>query len=175
MSAIAQTTSRSRSRGFSLVEILIVVVILGILAAIAVPKLSNASQIARESTLKDDLRFLRTQIQVYRSHHRDVCPGYPNGDMNQTPTGELFVQQLINYTDEFGTTSPTATATHKFGPYLTRMPENPVNAKLDIKIVGPGEELTPDGTTGWLYQPSTGQIMANLVGIDSESKSFSKY
>ena len=57
-------------RAFTLVEILIVVVILGILAAIVLPKFSNASAIARASMLADDLRVIRMQVQVYRS----LCP-----------------------------------------------------------------------------------------------------
>src|SRR4051812_32333230 len=77
---------RTSRGGFTLVEILIVVVILGILATVVIPQFSNASQEARENTLKDDLRYLRIQIQVYKAQHRDVPPGYPNADPNQAPT-----------------------------------------------------------------------------------------
>ena len=72
-------------RGFTLVEILIVVMILGILAAVAIPKFANASQSARESSLKDNLRLLRTQLGVYKSQH-SLYPGYPGGDFTATPT-----------------------------------------------------------------------------------------
>jgi len=166
---------RSARRGFSLVEILIVVVILGILAAIAVPKLSNASLISRENTLKEDLRFLRTQIGVYYTHHRDSFPGYPGGDTAQSPTGDTFASQLTSFTDTTGNIGSSHTDVYKWGPYLTKMPENPVNGFATIKIIGVGEALTADATTGWLYQPSTGTIEPNLLGKDSEAKNFSEY
>ena len=54
-------------KAFTLVEILIVVVILGILAAIVIPRFSDASHQARESALKDNVRFLRSQIQLYKA------------------------------------------------------------------------------------------------------------
>lgn len=163
------------ARAFTLVEILIVVVILGILAAIAVPKLSNAAHAARESTLKEDLRFLRTQIAVFNSQHRDTFPGYPGGDTTATPSETLFVDQLTLHTDENCNPSATASATFKFGPYLSRMPENPVSSFVTITIVDPAGTFTADGTTGWLYQPSTGRIQANMVGADSDGKPFANY
>jgi prepilin-type N-terminal cleavage/methylation domain-containing protein len=162
-------------RAFSLVEILIVVVILGILAAIAVPKLSNASLISRENTLKEDLRFLRTQIGVYYTHHRDTFPGYPGGNPSGTPTGAIFVDQLTKHTDSFGNIGTEQTDVFKWGPYLTKMPENPVNGLATVKILSQGEAFVADATTGWLYQPSTGTIEPNLVGQDTEGKNFAEY
>src|SRR5436190_22719662 len=98
-----------KKHGFTLVEILIVVMILGILAAIAIPKFSNASQLARENSLKDDLRLMRTQLGVYKSQH-SLYPGYANGDSASTPTGAIAADQLLKYTDNNGVTSATGSA-----------------------------------------------------------------
>jgi general secretion pathway protein G len=167
--------NRRHPRAFTLVEILIVVVILGILAAIAVPKLSNASQMARESTLKDNLRLLRTQVNVYRANHQDVSPGYPEGDANQTPTMQAFADQLTLFTDTIGNTSPTLTTACKWGPYFTQLPQNPVNSLTTLKFLGPSDPFTADGTTGWLYQPSSGFVKPNLIGVDSDNHAFTDY
>src|SRR4051812_15890238 len=86
-----------RKRAFTLIEILIVVVILGILAAIVIPQFSNASHVARENSLKDDLRYLRTQVAVFKAQHRDVPPGYPSGNIASTPTSADFIAQMTQY------------------------------------------------------------------------------
>src|SRR3982751_5070822 len=96
---------RSRNAGFTLVEILIVVVILGILATIVIPQFSNASHEARESMLKDDLRYLRTQVQVFKAQHREIPPGYPSGNTAATPTESDFVDQMTKFTSEAAITS----------------------------------------------------------------------
>src|SRR3954467_13231976 len=89
-----------RPRAFTLIEILIVVVILGILAAIVIPQFSNASHVARENSLKDDLRYLRTQVVVFKAQHRDVAPGYPGGNAKGTPTNDDFTDQMTKYTSD---------------------------------------------------------------------------
>ena len=160
---------------FTLVEILIVVVIVGILAAIAVPKLTTASQSARENTLRDDVRFLRTQIQVYHSQHNDVFPGYPGGDTTQAATNADFVSQMTLYTDATGHTAAAASAVFQFGPYLSKMPDNPVNSFTMIKILAASDPFVADGTTGWLYQPSTGLLTPNVTGSDSSGTAFVNY
>src|SRR5262245_49632233 len=72
--------ARRSARAFTLVEILIVVVILGILATVVIPQFTSATHETRENTLKDCLRYLRTQVLVFKAQHRDVPPGYPGGD-----------------------------------------------------------------------------------------------
>src|SRR4051794_36579461 len=103
------TGAGARARpAFTLIEILIVVVILGILATIVIPQFSNASMTARENMLKDELRYLRTQIVVYKAQHHDVAPGYPAGDITQTATADDFANQMVKHTDEKGNVSGSA-------------------------------------------------------------------
>src|SRR3954453_3386064 len=66
--------ARTRKTAFTLVEILIVVIILGLLAAIVIPQFTNASQDARESALASQLQTLRSQIELYKLQHGDVLP-----------------------------------------------------------------------------------------------------
>jgi len=61
-------------KGFTLVEILIVVVILGILAAIVIPQFTNASEEARLSSLKSNLQSIRAQLQLYKMKNDTFPP-----------------------------------------------------------------------------------------------------
>ena len=67
--------------GFTLVEILIVVVILGILAAIVIPQFTSASTEAKESALMSDIQSMRSQIELYKIQHNDLLPGEIGTDL----------------------------------------------------------------------------------------------
>jgi len=161
-------------RGFTLVEILIVVVIIGILATIVIPQFSNAAHEARENTLKDDLRYLRTQLAVYKAQHRDVAPGYPGGDSSQPPTVEEFTKQMTGYTSEYSSVSDTYDSTHRFGPYLSKIPMNPLNGRSDV-IISTAEPVVPDDSSGWIYNPRTLNVYANLTGTDKNGTPYKDY
>jgi general secretion pathway protein G len=172
--------SRLRRQGvreaFTLVEILIVVMILGILATIVIPQFTNAAHEARENTLKDDLRYLRTQIAVYNAQHRDRTPGFPGGDITQTPTAEVFVQQMTMFSDEDGAVNATKTNIFRFGPYLREMPKNPLNGSSAIRIVADDADLVfVDDGAGWVYNPYTHKIIANLPGNDASGTPYVNY
>ena len=63
-----------KSRGFTLVEILIVVIILGILAAIVIPQFTNASTDAKNNSTSSTLQTLRGQIELFKIQHGDTPP-----------------------------------------------------------------------------------------------------
>ena len=62
------------SKGFTLVEILIVVIILGILAAIVIPQFTQASTQARLSNLQTNLQTVRSQMLLYKTQHNEAYP-----------------------------------------------------------------------------------------------------
>jgi prepilin-type N-terminal cleavage/methylation domain-containing protein len=168
------------ARGFTLIEILIVVVILGIMATIVVPQMSGASKEARENTLKDELRYLRTQIQVFKAQHGDLSAGYPNGNIAAVPTEAAFLDQMTHCSSEKCATSATGSPVYKLGPYLSRMPDNPINGTNAIKVIpdaAPMPAPNPAEATkyGWIYKPSTQEIIANSTGVDSAGMSYGKY
>src|SRR3954451_5706098 len=69
---VAMTVRRTvRKGGFTLVEILIVVIILGILAAIVIPQFTSASQDARKSSLVSQLQTIKAQTELTRLQHLD--------------------------------------------------------------------------------------------------------
>ncbi|HZY61358.1 MAG TPA: prepilin-type N-terminal cleavage/methylation domain-containing protein [Edaphobacter sp.] len=58
-------TARTGEQGFTLIELMIVMVVIGLLAAIAIPSYTNNIRNAREAVLKEDLHVMRTAIDSY--------------------------------------------------------------------------------------------------------------
>ena len=144
-------------RGFTLVEILIVVVILGILAAIVIPQFTEASTEAKTSSLCTDLQSVRSQIELYKIQHNDNLPGVANGTHT---AGATFEQSMTGYTDIFGEVT-TAADPNGYGPYLQKIP---VNQFVDSNVIGKGVAEPPgvvtDGSQGWYFNTDTGKFRA---------------
>ena len=147
--------SPKRSSGFTLVEVLIVIVIMAILAATIIPQFSDAGKDAKESNLKFNLHTLRSQIALYRAQHD-----------GRVPNQDDDLAQLSSKT----TVNGTIDATGVFGPYVSQIPENPFNASQTVAITAadpPGDaDVTADD--GWLYNTTTGEIWINWAGLVSE-------
>ncbi len=137
--------SRHQS-GFTLVEILIVVIILGILAAIVIPQFTNASTDARKSNLTTQLQSLRQQIALYQLQHNNAYPLL-------VTTGWTV---LTEYTDVNGGVSATADSTHVYGPYLESIPSNPLTPAATSTNVA----VDASGSPGWVYSETLGKICA---------------
>jgi prepilin-type N-terminal cleavage/methylation domain-containing protein len=166
-----------RARGFTLVEVLIVVVLLGVLAAIVVPTVGRSTTMARETTLAMNLNLLRRFIPVYTSQHLETPPGYPNGDRTATPTEQAFVDQGILSSNVNGQTAPRGTPGFPFGPYLSNIPPNPFNTLSTVEVLGNGASFPPlgDDSHGWIYKPETGEIRADCKSADMLGKLYYDY
>lgn len=125
-----------------MVEILIVVVILGILAAIVIPQFSQASLEAREASLISNLQTMRSQIELYKIQHLEVLPA----DAAALTTA-LTTQTQINGT-AWAAGSGTA-----FGPYMREIPDNPFTTRNVIGDAGDGTGTAVD----WEYVPNVAQ------------------
>jgi len=110
-----------KNTGVTLLEILIVVVVLGILAGIAVAKFSSASEMAREATRQSDRMTLSNQLELYRIQHGDTYPwefDEVGEDLDQ------MIAQLTKRTNRYGELMPDGGDSRKFrcGPYLDKFP-----------------------------------------------------
>lgn len=166
-----------RARGFTLVEILIVVVLLGVLAAIVVPTIGRSTTNARETTLAMNLNLLRRFIPVYTGQHLEIAPGYPGGDPTASPTEEAFVDQATLSSTRQGTTATRGTAGYPLGPYLSNIPPNPFNKLASIQVLANGESFpaTADDNYGWIYKPQTGEIRPGNTGTDGSGTAYYDY
>jgi len=148
--------------GFTLVEILIVVVILGILAAIVIPQFTEASTEAKEARLVSDLQTMRSQLELYKIQHNDKLPGVETAASTIGSVGsETFVNCMTGYTDVDGNPA-TGPGANIYGPYLQKIPTNPWN-DLDTVTFNARTAAGTAGTNlaGWNLDPATGHFQAD--------------
>jgi general secretion pathway protein G len=138
-------------KGFTLVEILIVVVILGILAAIVIPQFTDASTEAKESRLLSDLQSVRSQIELYKIQHNDQMPGAGTAG---------FEDAMTMYTDVAGALAAVqAPGDGVYGPYLQQIPTNPWNDKNTVTAAAADPGVAADD--GWFFSTTTGHFRAD--------------
>lgn len=124
-----------KRRGFTLIEILIVVVILGILAAIVVPQFTNASQEATASSIRSQLQTLRGQIELYRVRNGGALPtGFD--DLLAPPAGQApyLSQEPVppnNWEYVFGDNANTADVTETIHVTCSDLPQGITQTDID--------------------------------------------
>jgi prepilin-type N-terminal cleavage/methylation domain-containing protein len=167
----------AKARAFTLVEILIVVVLLGVLAAIVIPAVADSASSAKQSALATDLQLLRRFILVYKGQHLEVGPGYPDGDITAVPTEQAFIEQATMSSNEAGQTAAVGTAGFHRGPYMDKMPANPLNGKSTVQMLGDGEDFpaNADDSHGWICKAATSEIRADSIGTDTNGKQYYEY
>jgi len=166
-----------KERAFTLIEILVVVVLLGILAIVVLPMVSGSTMSAKESALICDLNMLRRFVLIYKAQHLEIGPGYPNGDTTQAPTEQAFLDQMMMSSDESGQTAAIGTPGFPRGPYLMKIPVNPLNHLSTVQMLGDADNFpaNADNSHGWIYKASTSEVRSDSTGTNDDGKPYYDY
>ncbi len=162
---------RSSRLGFTLVELLIVVIILGILAAVVIPQFTSSTDDAKLSTLDMNLAEMRNAVELYYHQHGGVYPGAVKQTDGSavSSAGEAqtaFAAQLTLYSSAAGVTSNAKDTTYKYGPYIKRgaLPKNPFNDLTSILCDIAETDVTvaaSSGSNAWKFYTKTGRLIAD--------------
>ena len=164
--------TRSRHAGFTLVELLIVVIILAILAAIIVPQFSAATDDATQSAYDTNIANVRAAIDLYRQQHT-AYPGQLTSSGGTCPAGSAavtgavgeaaFIAQLRNYTNAAGQACTGTDAEFRYGPYLKNdLPNNPLGTNNTVTVVNTGVLGLASGSLGgWRFDSVTGEFIGD--------------
>ncbi len=141
-----RTFQNQARKAFTLIEILIVVVILGILAAIVIPQFTDASDQANVASMKSQLQTMRSQIELFR------------------------IQDVVNYNlwDPIAAAAGTEWDPLISGDYLQAAPRNPITNASTV-AGGPAVGL------GWVWRDKDGagpSLLFNLFGVDELGAEF---
>ena len=138
-----------KRNAFTLVEILIVVVILGILAAVVVANFTDATDEARRGTASHELDKLRRAVEVYMVRNSNALPSVVAGDGTW---GELV----------------------QAGAYLRDPPVNPWVGEPNARVIVIRDTADVGFQTdyGWIYDDVTGQIWAG--GFDANDDPYAR-
>ena len=135
--------SNSRAAGFTLIEVMVVVVILGILAAVLVPKVMDRPDEARKVKASQDIRALEAALNLYKLDNYDY------------PTTDQGLEALVN-----PPSIAPEPANWKEGGYIDRLPEDPwqqpyqylspgAQGSIDIYSTGPDRQPSEDDIGNW--------------------------
>jgi general secretion pathway protein G len=152
-----QNVLSRRRAAFSLIELVIVVVIIGILAAIAVPRMSRGAAAASDSALSANLSVIRSALDLYQTEHGGTYPVLAD-----------LEKALTQYTNAAGNSfgDKDAAEGRIFGPYMRAVPALPVGANKGKT----GFAATIGTTGGWVYDAATGTVRANCADTEVDAR-----
>jgi len=146
---------RLKTKGFTLIELMIVVAIIGILAAIAIPRFAQMLEKSREGSTKGNLGALKSAASIYYGDWQGIWPQSLNTATTITFSRYMDNIQQVKVTGAFVAGAPSPVGS------------NVTNAQMGI--------VPTNGSTGWLYDSNTGAVYVNSTVKDSKSIPYSYY
>ena len=148
LSSTTHTTRTAVRAGFTLIELTVVILILGVLAAIVVPKLFDQSATAAEDGLRQTLKVMRDAIDMYTVNNSAAWPGASDGSQ------ATFKSDLTPYLR---------------GPFPVGL-VGPVTGNDRVRMRSDGVPLSGKANPGraWRYDYTTGEFIYNYNGISSD-------
>ena len=154
VSALAYLTARFRygRRTFTLIDAIIMVLLMAIVTAAAVPLIERVAYRAKDSAVLENLYTLRSQIALYKLEHNGEPPILYQGSF----------PQLLQATNADGVPGPRGDD-RPFGPYLqSGIPINALTGRAIIVLSDVFPPTAASGNGGWLYHQESGQIAIDL-------------
>jgi len=139
-----QAETRRRRSGFTLVELVVVVLVLGIIASIATPKMFDTASDARQNGTIQSLSVLRNAIELHKAQNGS----YPGN----AGTEADFKDDLAPFIKGAFPKNQIADATND----------------ASVNVVTSGNPLSASGTDDWKYDNQTGEIIINLAAYQNQ-------
>lgn len=152
---------RLKSKGFTLIELMIVVAIIGILAAIAIPKFAQMLEKSKEGATKGNLGSMKSAASIYYGDTEGTWPSTLNSVTIYSFSKYLDQVPLVKVTGAFDANTGTGAAAVK-----------PTGNTVAYTAMAGVPALK---ATGWLYDSSFGNIYVNSTLKDSKAIPYSFY
>jgi prepilin-type N-terminal cleavage/methylation domain-containing protein len=145
---------RKLERGFTILELMIVVAIIGILAVIAIPRFALILEKAREGATKGNISAIRGACKIYYSDWGGKWPSTLDADAQWPFSRYIDVMPMVKCS------RPTDTALSPEGRGVSYL----------VRAASPSAY-----GVGWAYDSTRGDVYVNSIGLDSRSDSYSTY
>jgi prepilin-type N-terminal cleavage/methylation domain-containing protein len=144
-----------KAKGFTLIELMIVVAIIGVLAAIAIPRFAQMLEKSREGATKGYLGALKSAVSVYYGDAQGVWP---------TTLQTYSAYSFSRYLDNIAAVKAT-------GAFVV----GAINPTGNLVTMTTGTSVPVSAATGWLYDSTFGDVYVNSTVKDSKSIPYSFY